>query len=87
MSNIFLEKTHTKCDGEAIPRPFSKNENWAYLCSTYRKLIQFVFIVRQVEGYQNITKLRCRPLAYSSNKALLRNKKKSGSSLPDSFSS
>ena len=22
--NIFLEKSYTKCDGEAIPRPFSK---------------------------------------------------------------
>ena len=24
MSNIVLEKEYTKCDGEAIPRPFSK---------------------------------------------------------------
>ena len=24
MRNIFLEKSHTKCDGETIPRPFSK---------------------------------------------------------------
>ena len=23
--NIFLEKSYTKCDGEAIPRPFSEN--------------------------------------------------------------
>ena len=49
--------------------------------------MQFVFIVCGVEGYQNITKLRCRPLAYSSNKAFLRNKKRSGSSLPDLISS
>ena len=24
MKNIFLEKSHTKCGGETIPRPFSK---------------------------------------------------------------
>ena len=24
MRNIFIEKPYTKCDGEAVPRPFSK---------------------------------------------------------------
>ena len=24
MGNIFLEKSHTKCGGETIPRPYSK---------------------------------------------------------------
>ena len=24
MKNIFVEKSYTKCDGETIPRPFSK---------------------------------------------------------------
>ena len=24
MTNIFLDKSYTKCDGETIPRPFSK---------------------------------------------------------------
>ena len=27
MRNIFLEKSYTKCGGEAIPRPFFKNQN------------------------------------------------------------
>ena len=27
MRNIFLEKSHTKWSGEAIPRPFSKKQN------------------------------------------------------------
>ena len=31
MSNIFLEKAYTKYGGKTIPRPFSKNRNWAYL--------------------------------------------------------
>ena len=25
MTNIFVEKSYTKCDRETIPRPFSKN--------------------------------------------------------------
>ena len=25
MRNIFLEKSYSKCGGESIPRPFSKN--------------------------------------------------------------
>ena len=31
MRNIFVEKSYTKFAGETIPRPFSKNQNWAYL--------------------------------------------------------
>ena len=29
MRNIFVEKSYTKCDGETIPRPFSKNPKWS----------------------------------------------------------
>ena len=32
MRNIFVEKSYSECAGETIPRPLSKNENWAYLC-------------------------------------------------------
>ena len=27
MRDIFLEESYTKCDGETIPRSFSKNQN------------------------------------------------------------
>ena len=43
--------------------------------------ILFVFIVCQVEGYQNILKLSSRRLAFNSYKAHLKNKKWSGTSL------
>ena len=39
----------------------------------------------QVEGYQNILKLRCWPLAFISYKAFLKKKKRSGTILPTSF--
>ena len=32
MRNTFLEKPYAKCDTETSPRPFSENQNWAYLC-------------------------------------------------------
>ena len=31
MRNIFVEKSYSKCAGETIPRPYLKNQNWAYL--------------------------------------------------------
>ena len=48
--------------------------------------MQFVFIVCQVEEYQNILKLCCRPLAFTSCKSFLKNKIRSWASLPASFS-
>ena len=53
MRNIFLEKPYTKCGRETIPRPFSKKIKIQYISgSIVYSFMQFVFIVRQVEGYQ-----------------------------------
>ena len=41
--NIFLGKSHTKCDGEAIPRPLSKNRNRTYLCVNSLKFYPISF--------------------------------------------
>ena len=49
-------------------------------------VIQFIFILCQVGGYQNILKPRCRPLTFNSFKAFLENKKRPATSLPASFS-
>ena len=70
--NIFLEKSYTRGGRETIPRPFSK---------------KFVLTLCQVEDYRKWLKLSCRPPALISYKAFLKNKKKrSGISLPVSFS-
>ena len=45
----------------------------------------FLFLC-QVEDYGNILKLSSRPLAFTSYKAFSKNKKRSGTSLPASFS-
>ena len=47
---------------------------------------QFIFIVYQAEGYQNILKLGCIPLAFTLFEAFLKNKKRSGTGLPTLFS-
>ena len=50
------------------------------------KFIYFVFIICQVEDYRNWFKLSCRPLVFTSSKAFLKSKRRSGTSLPASFS-
>ena len=40
----------------------------------------------QVEDHQNILKLSCRTYAFTSYKAFVKNKKRSGTIFPDSFS-
>ena len=34
MKNTFLEKSYTKCSGETIPRPFSKEIKIEYICGS-----------------------------------------------------
>ena len=86
MRHIFLKKSYAKRGGETVSRPFSKNQNRAYLWMNSFKFYAVFVIVCQVEVYLKISKLSCRPLAFTSSKAFLKNKKFSGTSLPASFS-
>ena len=49
-------------------------------------VIQFIFIVCQVEGYQNILKPSCTPLTFDSFKAFLEYKERPATSPPPSLS-
>ena len=80
--NIFPEKSYKKCGGETSPRPKLSIS----LDQLFKALNKFVFLVYQVEDYQNIFKLSCKPLAFTSYKAFLKNKNISRNSLPTSFS-
>ena len=53
--------------------------------STVESFMPLVFIVCQIESYQNILKLICKPLAFTSYKAFLKNKKRSRASLSTTF--
>ena len=65
-----------------IPNHFLKNQNWVYLWINSQKFYAVCFYCMPVEGYQNILKLSCRPLAFTLYKAFLKNKKRSGTILP-----
>ena len=86
MRNIFVEKSYPKCCGETVPRTFLKNQIWAYFWINRLKFYVVCFYWWQVEGYRNILKLSWRPLAFTSYKAFLKNRKRSGISLRTSFS-
>ena len=47
--------------------------------------IEHISVVCQVEGFRNLLERSCKPLAFTSYKAFLRNKRRSGTSLLDSF--
>ena len=83
METFFLEN-HTQIAMEILfPDPFLKNQNWAYLW--IKRFTQIVFTVNQVEDNQNILTPNCRLLAFTSYKAFLKNKKRSGTSLLPHF--
>ena len=93
MKKIFLEKPNTKCGGDTIPRPFYKMFKIQDISivlkvwnNSLKNFIHLVFILCQVENYQNMLKLSCRSLTITSHKALLKDKKKPGNSLTASFS-
>ena len=43
MRNIFLEKSYTKCGGETIPRPFSKNSKLSKSLDQQSKVLYSLF--------------------------------------------
>ena len=45
MRNIFLEKSCTKCDGETIPRFFSKKSNVSISLDQYSKVLYSLFLL------------------------------------------
>ena len=61
------------------------NPNRACLWINCLKFYIVCLLVCQVLGYQNILKLNCRPLAFTSYKAFLKYKERSGTSLSASF--
>ena len=87
--NTFLEKSYKTCDREPNPRPFSEKSTLSKsLNQQTEHFIPLAFIVctSSLYVYQNLLKLRYCPLAFTFCKSFLKNKKRSGTSLPSSFS-
>ena len=69
MRNIFLEKSYTKFGGETSPKAFFKKSQLNISLDQESKVLYSLFLLHvQVEGYRNILKLSCRPLAFLKNK-------------------
>ena len=64
MRNISFDKSYTKCDEECDEQISG---------SIIYSFIQFAFIASQLESSQNILKLSCRELAFTSKYALFKN--------------
>ena len=45
MRHIFLEKSYTKCDGETIPRLFSKKSKLGISLDQYSKVLYSSFVL------------------------------------------
>ena len=86
MRNIFLEKSYRKCGGKNSHRHFEKLKLRISLDQQSKVVDSLFLLYVQFKGHQNILELRCRPLAFTSYKAFSKNKKRSGTSLPASFS-
>ena len=85
----FLKKLYIKCGEGTSPKSFSEKSKLSTsfdlrICKFVWKFVLFDFIVCSSQGC-NISKLKCRPLAFTLYKACLKNKKRSGNSLPVSF--
>ena len=66
-----------------IPRPFFKNQNWAFLWINITKFYIFSSYCLPSWGLSKLTETKPkRLLAFTSNKAFLKKKKRSGASLP-----
>ena len=45
LTNVFLEKSCTKCGGETIPRPFSKKSKLSIFLDQYSKSLYILFLL------------------------------------------
>ena len=87
LRNIFFEKLCTKSSEESIPRLFSKKIKTEHISSSIVwNSVKFAFIVCPSQWLLNILKLMYWQLTFTICKAYLKNKKRSGTSLPVSFS-
>ena len=81
MLEIYIQNAVEKL----VPDSSLKNQNWVYLWFNSLQFYAVCFYCI-LAGYRNIMKPSCRPLPFTLNKAFLKNKKGSGTSLSPSFS-
>ena len=87
LRNIFLEESYIKCGGEIIPRPFFKKSKLSISLDQYSRglhiLLKLLAKLRTVKIYWNYA---AEHLHLPQIKLFFFKKKRSGTSLPTSFS-
>ena len=75
LTTYFFLKDHTENVVKKLsPEPFLQNQNWAYLWTNGPKFYIF-YILCHIEVYQNILKLSCRPLAFTSHNSFTKQRR------------
>ena len=85
MRNIFFQKSYIKCAGDTSPSHFPKNRNGAYLWINSLEIYKVYFYCMLSWGLSKYIEIKFRPLAFTSYKAFLKNKKRSRTSVCISF--
>ena len=80
--NIFLEKSYTKL----FPDPFLKNQNWAYLWISSVNFYTACFYWLPCWELSTYIETKLQTTYFSFLSSFFKNKKRSGTSLPASFS-
>ena len=76
MRNLFLEKSYKKCGGQTYSRYFSKESKFKISQNqNFEISYSFLFLCIRFEDYQNILRLRCWPLAFTSYKTFKKTKR------------
>ena len=87
LRNIFLEKSYTDCGGETIPRSFFKKSKLSVSLDQYSKVLYILLLLfGKLRTLKTDWNLAADHLHLPQRKLFLKNKKKSGTSLPVSFS-
>ena len=86
MWNIFPGKTYAKCVGETSPKTFSKTLKLSIPLDQQPEILHWsLFLYIQFKDYQKLLKLKRWLIAFTSDKAFLKSKKRSGTSFPAWF--
>ena len=86
MRTLFLEKSFLKYGGKMLPKHVSKKSNLSISRDQQFKVSYSLCCMPSGGLCQVILKRNWGPLAFTSYKAFLKNKKRSGTSLPTLFS-
>ena len=86
-TKIFVEKPYTKCDGETIPRSFSKKSKLSISLDQQSKVfLSLLLLFTNLRAIEICSNHAADHLFLSYTKIFLKKKKRSGTSLPSSFS-